>query len=335
MARTIAEIKQSITDNVNNSIPGLSGSQTAEWGLWAYIMAAAIHAFEVILDLFKQEINSLTSRITPGTIRWYAEMCKRFQNGDSLMFDEDTALLYYPETDEKKQIIAMAAVSETKDEDGTVLSIKVAKKDAQGHIVELNQEELYNFQAYIDAVKFAGCRTEVISTNADRIYYDLTVYHDPAIPSETVKTDTEAALEQFKVSIDFDGVLYRQKLIDAVMGVNGVTTCVLNDLAQHSSKDNGLDAWHPIDTHATLEAGYFDWADGSKSDDATPDKPEEAENGDESEKETESGDAENQEAATPATYDIGPDGKDTASEKKCRLTVKTINELLNTDKTTK
>ena len=332
MARTIAEIKQSITDNVNNSLPGLSGSRTAEWGLWAYIMAAAIHAFEVILDLFKQEINSLTSRITPGTIRWYAEMCKRFQNGDSLMFDEDTALLYYPETDEKKQIIAMAAVSETKDNDGTVLSIKVAKKDAQGHIVELNQEELYNFQAYIDAVKFAGCRTEVISTNADRIYSDLTVYHDPAIPSETVKADAEAALEQFKVSIDFDGVLYRQKLIDAVMGVNGVTTCVLSALEQHSSKDNGLDAWHPIDTHATLEAGYFDWADGSKSDDVTTDKPEETANGNGSENETESGDAENQEAATPATYSIGADGKDTASDKKCRLTVRTINELLNSDK---
>lgn len=314
MARTIAEIKASITDNVKDSnLPTLSESKASEWGLWAYIMAAAIHAFELILDCFKQEINALTARITPGTVRWYAEMCKRFQNGDSLVFDDNTALLYYPVEDTAKQIIAVAAVSEKQDADGG-LAIKVAKKDAKGRIVVLDADELYNFQAYIDAVKFAGCKTTVSSLNADLICYDLTVYHDPAIPSETVRTDTVDALERFKTSIDFDGVLYRQKLIDAVMDVEGVTTCVLHALEQQSNEDKAQNLWHPVDTHTDLKAGYFDWA----AEETDPSEDQDAGQGKE--------DGKDETGTGPE-----PDGTETGTpaKKTCRITIKTINELLN------
>lgn len=246
--RTIGRIKQSIIDNATENIPGLSTSNAAEWKLWASIVATAIHAFELIMELFAKEIDALTTRITPGTIRWYAEMCKRFQNGDTLAFDTETALLYYPKKDPAKQIIAVAAVSEKQDTAGAV-SIKVAKKDAQGHIVELSPSELYNFKNYIDSIKFAGSRTEVNSTKADLIYYDLTVYHDTTKSSEEISGDITKALEQFKVSIDFDGVLYRQKLLDAVMDVAGVTTCALNALEQHTYKDQDPSVWHSVDTH--------------------------------------------------------------------------------------
>lgn len=265
MARTITEIKQAITGSVRDNLPGLSGSKSSEWGLWAYIVAVAIHAFELILDAFRQEINALTSRITPGTMRWYAEMCKRFQNGDSLEFDETTALLYYPVDNPDKRIIEVAAVSERTGESG-YLSIKVAKKDGDGKIIELDKTELYNFKAYIDAIKFAGCKVDIVSTNADQLYYRLTVYHDPAVPSESIRTAAEAALERFKTSIDFDGVVYRQKLIDTIMDVEGVTTCVLDSLKQHSYQDKDDHDWTDVGTHATLDAGYFEWADGSVAD---------------------------------------------------------------------
>lgn len=262
MARTIAEIKEAIRLNVDEQIPSLSTSKTAEWSLWVYIVAVAIHAFELVLDLFKLEINGLTNRITPGTVRWYAEMCKRFQNGDSLEFDEETALLYYPVEDPGKQIIEVAAVSEGKD-DSNHLFIKVAKKDAQGKIVELSSDELYNFTSYIDAIKFAGCQTEIISTKADQIQYHLTVYHDPAIPGDTIMADVPAALEAFKTSIDFDGILYRQKFLDAVMDVDGIVTCVLEDFCRHSYQSESDEDWDDIDTHTELDAGYFEYADGS------------------------------------------------------------------------
>lgn len=89
------------------------------------------------------------------------------------------------------------------------------------------------------------------------------MYHDPAVAYDIVRDGVKEALEVFKVSIDFDGILYRQKFLDAVMAVNGVVTCVLDEFKQHSSRDVSEDDWHDIDTHAELEAGYFDYADGS------------------------------------------------------------------------
>lgn len=280
MANTIEYIKEKIEATVKEKLPELArsaASRVAEWKLWTYIVAVAIHAFELIMDNFQKEITALTTRITPGTVRWYAEMCKRFQNGNSLSFDENTGLLYYKEDfPESSRIIKNVAISEGVDEDeaadgqpdaGTpsgrpCLNIKVAKEE-NGKIVELSQEELRNFGGYIDAIKFAGCQTKVISTKADRVFYKLTVYHDPAEASEKVRTGVETALSDFKKSIDFDGILYRQKFLDAVMAVNGVVTCVLDEFKQHSSRDVSEDDWHDIDTHAELEAGYFDYADGS------------------------------------------------------------------------
>lgn len=49
-----------------------------------------------------------------------------------------------------------------------------------------------------------------------------------------------------------------QRLLDAVMAVDGVVTCKLGSLLRHSSQTDG---WIPVDTHATLDAGYFEFAD--------------------------------------------------------------------------
>ncbi len=83
-----------------------------------------------------------------------------------------------------------------------------------------------------------------------------------------------------------------------------------------------------------METGYFDWADGSESKDAASDNPEE-ENEYGNGSGNESGNETNTEGETPVTYSIGPDGQDTASDKKCQLTVKTINELHNSDQKAK
>lgn len=258
MARTINEIKAAIVSDAQAKLPDLSPSKTAEWNLWAYITAAAIHSFEVIMDLFRKEIDQLTNKITPGTLRWYAEMCKRFQNGDSLVFDPKTALLYYPKEDPDRRIIEVVAVSESHTE-ANKLYIKVAKKDDKGKIVELDRDELYHFSNYIDAIKFVGCQTEIISTKPDLIRYRLIVYHHPSIAAKTITENVRKVLDGFKTQIDFDGVVYRQKFLDAVMTVDGVVTCELNEFSRKSNQNDA--GYTPIDIHVELDAGYFEYAD--------------------------------------------------------------------------
>ena len=261
MARTIETIQELINKDVEAKWQGLSKSKSAEWKTWTFIIATAIHAFELILDLFRKEVDTLTNKITPGTLRWYAEMCKRFQNGDKLEFDKNTALLYYPEKNEERQIVKVASVSEGKESNSLFIKVAKYKDNNTKEYGELDDNEMANFKSYMDAVKFAGCNTEIISTHADLLYYKMAVYHDPAVPNDTIRKEVVQALNNFKDTIDFDGVVYRQKMIDAVMDVSGVTTCVLESLQQHSYQSENKQDWRDVDTHTALDAGYFNWSE--------------------------------------------------------------------------
>lgn len=258
MARTIKEIQDAIISVLETeSGLTLSSSKVAEWRLWTYVFAAAIHTFEIILDTFRTEVDAATDKVTPGTVRWYAEMCYRFQNGHSLLFDEDTATLYYAEDDPDSRIIKVVAIREGADR----MTIKAAKQNADGKIVPLALEEKYNFTAYIDSVKFCGTDIDVVSTNEDRVRYDMEVYAESSIPATTVQAEVEKALEKFKTSLGFDSMLYRQQFIDAVMDVPGVVTCNLIKLSCKGATDEDFT---PVDIRSELKSGYFEYDDDSR-----------------------------------------------------------------------
>lgn len=255
MARTINEIQEEIIKAVQKETGlALSSSKVAEWRLWTYVFALAIHAFELILDVFRKEIDTITDKITPGTTRWYAEMCYRFQNGHELRFDDTTAMLYYKRNDPEAQIVKIVAIAENKNK----LSIKAATRDNAGKIIPLSADELYNFSSYIDAIKFAGVDTNVISTTADLLRYDLEVYFEPAIPHTLVRENIEKALDRFKSSLGFDSLIYRQRFIDAVMDAEGVVTCSLASLERKGPTD---EEFVPVGIYAELESGYFEYSD--------------------------------------------------------------------------
>lgn len=257
MGRTISDIQNNIIADLQAKTElKLSDSKVAEWRLWTYIVAAAIHAFELILDLFRSEMEILTNKITPGTVRWYAEMCYRFQNGHELVFDTKTAMLYYATDNPESRIVKIVAISEKENN----LLIKAAKLDNNGKIVPLTLEEKYNFTAYIDAVKFAGVNTEVVSTTEDRIRYHLEVWFDPAIPNTLVRENVLTALEKFKTALGFDSMIYTQQLIDMVMSATGVTTCNLISLTRKGTSD---DDFKEVTIFSELESGYFEYADDS------------------------------------------------------------------------
>lgn len=255
--RTIKEIQeQAISSLKSLTNIKLSTSAVAEWRLWTYVTAGAIHAFEIILDMFRQEIDTLTNKITPGTVRWYAEMCYRFQDKHELLFDEKTAMLYYAKDDEAARIVKIVAISEKQNS----LLIKAAKIDNTGKIIPLTLEEKYNFTAYIDAIKFAGVQTDVISTTEDKIRYRLQVWFDPAMPNTLVRENIVKALDEFKAAQGFDSMIYSQKLVDAVMATSGVITCKLVSLERKGTSDADFKA---IDVFSELESGYFEYADNS------------------------------------------------------------------------
>lgn len=252
MARTIKEIQKNMADDLQKDGLTLSSSAVAEWRLWTYIVAVAIHGFELLLDAFRKEVDTLTSKITPGTIRWYAEMCYRFQNGFELLFDPQTAMLYYAKDNPEARIVKIVAISEARNR----LLIKAAKIDEAGNIQPLTLEEKYNFTGYIDAIKFAGVDTDVVSVSEDKIRYHLDVFFEPSIPNTMVKANVLAALNSFKTSLGFDSMIYTQKLIDVVMSATGVITCDLVSLKRKGVSDVDF---KEVDIFSELESGYFEY----------------------------------------------------------------------------
>lgn len=256
MARTIKDIQSVINADLQAKHPTLSGSAVSQWRLLTWVVAVAIYTFENILDAFRVEIDAVADKITPGTVRWYVEQCKRFQNGHELLFDTDTAKLYYANDDPSARIVSVVAVTEGKER----LSIKVAKIDAQNKIVPLTADELYNFTGYVDSIKFAGIETLTVSTTADSLRYNVNVLFDPAVPVTTVKANILTALDRFRSEIGFNSMLYKQRLVDAIMNVKGVVTV---DLLSLSRKGTSMTDFVEVGVAEELESGYFDYTSDS------------------------------------------------------------------------
>lgn len=220
MARTINDIQQSIITDLQTYFPKLSTSKVAEWRLWTYVVAAAIHAFEIILDLFRQEVDELTTKITPALNCGMRKCAIAFRTGTRWYSTRTRRSSTTNRDDPDSRIVKVVAVNEAY----KMISIRVAKTDGEGRIIPLDDSERRNLTDYIDTIHTTGIPTTIVSTTADTIRYNLVVYYDPATPSSVVREKVEQALETFKTSLSFDAVFYAQRLVDAVMHAEGVVT---------------------------------------------------------------------------------------------------------------
>lgn len=249
MARTIKQIEAHIVSEIGDKL-NLSSSAVAEWKLWSTVIATVIHSFEVILDLFKKEIEERTDKAIPGTLRWYANLCRKWQSGDTLLYDADTAEVYYAEINPDKQIISALAVIEGDRQ----LTVKAAKE--QNHVLKpLSDEECFFFKTYLDKVKFAGDRIEVISTDPDIVTYTIEVYTDGLVPVYALQEGVKQTLNNYRLGLEFNGTIHIARIVSAILGVESVVTANMISLIitpKGSTPQN-------VTTSVNCVAGYFDF----------------------------------------------------------------------------
>ncbi|KAA6339868.1 hypothetical protein EZS27_012233 [termite gut metagenome] len=251
MARTVNDIEQSISEKLQTRF-SLSPSAVAEWRLWVSVFALVIHTFELILDRFQADVNERIMKSRPGTREWYRNICSLFQNGHELLFDTDNAILHYAVDDPASRIIALSAVQEQ----DRVITLRIAKKNASGAVVPLDYPELENFKNYIARVKILGSKITIISTTADLVRYSVQICYDPSYPLEMVTGNVESAMDRFKLSQDFGGILYPNRFLDYVINVQGVITAKLLSFSRKGTSDADF---AQADVSVRLEAGYFNY----------------------------------------------------------------------------
>ncbi len=257
--RELSEIEQELDDDIVEVFDSPSVSQVAEWRLWRGIWSRAVYSFELILDAFKSEVETLIESKQPGSISWYYDQVMKFQgadDGDGFMGDNlvvnSYGILEYEKEDSTRCIINQCSLSES---DGTLV-IKVAKLDSDGLLTSLTYAELLAFSIYINNIKYPGTELNVVTLPADLIYYDINIYYDPIFSTDTITANVLAQLETYKGSLGFDDRVFKQKLGDTILNAEGVVTVKINSLMSKASTD---DDFSDIDVVYQLASGYYNY----------------------------------------------------------------------------
>lgn len=189
-----------------------------------WFVAAMIYTFEAILDVFAIDISETLNERINGTPKYYANALLRYQHGDQLIVRDDGLAFGYATQDTTKRIITQVSYSESTSDQNldNKLILKVAT-GAKGNLSEIGTEDLAMITAYINQIKFAGTRIEVLSRKGDVLIPRVSVYHDGAVLESELYDALEAALNEYMMNIDFDAGIYVSKIWESIRRVEHVT----------------------------------------------------------------------------------------------------------------
>ena len=235
MSRTIRQIYEEAVAERNKRLELAEFSNDSKMSVMngvAWMVAALIYTFESILDVFAVDVSeTLDSRIN-GTPRYYAEALLRYQKGDTLRVREDGLGFGYASEDPTKRIVTQVSYTESTDDRNvdSKLILKVATGE-RGMLREIEAEELMQITAYVNRIKFAGTRIEVISTKGDVLVPRLTVFYDGAVPEAEMYDSIETRIRDYIMGIDFDAAVYVSRLTDAIRRAEHVTDVYIDETA--------------------------------------------------------------------------------------------------------
>ena len=217
-----------------------SASQVAVWRLVFWVVAFAIFTHEKLFDEFIDDVEQRAKDVIPAITRYYVIEALKFQNGDALVFNEDTSKFEYDDTTsttaQAKQIVTQASA---RDINQTVI-IKVAESDGAGGLQKLTVPELAAFTGYVDDIKIAGTKTIIISDDPDTLKMAYTIQYDPQLMKsdgsliEDGSFPVQEAIDGYiavpadgsEGGLPFNSVFRVQDLTDAIQAATGVINAV-------------------------------------------------------------------------------------------------------------
>lgn len=291
MARTVIEIKNSITDVFmdNTSIQSVYGldperSFEEQFSLASFeniifdILSFVIWTLETIFDTHKSEVSDMLTELKPHTARWYRNKALAFQYGYDLI--EDTDVFDNGNDDDEtiasKKIVKYAAVVESETE--SRLIIKIATEDGNSELSPITAAEQASFEAYMQEIRDAGVKITVANYLPDLLRLQLRIYYDPLVLDangmsiQNGNYPVQEALQEFMKKLPFNGELVLANLIDQLQQTEGVEVPHL-DLAETAWIDpttSGYGNYETIDVKTIPQAGYFKLQfDGGDENDST------------------------------------------------------------------
>ena len=268
MSRTLTEIYDEAVETRNKYLELTELTNDSKMSIinaFTWVTAAAIYSFETLLDVFTTDIaKTFTQRIN-GTSAYYASAMLKWQYGDDLIINDEGTAFHYATEDTTKRLITHVSYQEYYNEEfkDNILILKVASGEGRS-LSQLSDEELIAARAYLNQIKFAGVKCNVVSRRGDVLVPRLTVYYDGAITKEELYDNIDTALIDFIVNMKFDSLVYSQKIIDAIQKVEHVTDVHIDHeasveqgifIAQYND-NNELGPLTKIERKCYLASGY-------------------------------------------------------------------------------
>lgn len=268
MSRTLTEIYNEAVETRNKYLELTELTNDSKMSIinaFTWVTVAAIYSFETLLDVFTTDIaKTFTQRIN-GTSAYYANAMLKWQYGDDLIINDEGTAFHYATEDTTKRLITHVSYQEYYNEEfkDNILILKVASGEGRS-LSQLSDEELIAARAYLNQIKFAGVKCNVVSRRGDVLVPRLTVYYDGAITKEELYDNIDTALIDFIVNMKFDSLVYSQKIIDAIQKVEHVTDVHIDHeasveqgifIAQYND-NNELGPLTKIERKCYLASGY-------------------------------------------------------------------------------
>ena len=268
MSRTLTEIYNEAVETRSKYLELTELTNDSKMSIinaFTWVTAAAIYSFETLLDVFTTDIaKTFTQRIN-GTSAYYANAMLKWQYGDDLIINDEGTAFDYATEDTTKRLITHVSYQEYYNEEfkDNILILKVATGEGSS-LSQLSDEELIAARAYLNQIKFAGVKCNVVSRRGDVLVPRVTVYYDGAITKEELYDNIDTALIDFIVNMKFDSLIYSQKIIDAIQKVEHVTDVHIDHeasveqgifIAQYND-NNELGPLTKIERKCYLASGY-------------------------------------------------------------------------------
>lgn len=222
MAESIANIEADIDARIaadpNLSVELNSTSNIAVYKLWRAGVAFVLNIFQRQQDDYQSNVQTLVDAKQFGTDPWWQQQMLAYQHGDIVQFINNR--FQYAAIDPTKQVINLCAVDGQK----RIATLKCATL-VGGVPQPLTNNQILGAQSYANETRPCGVTPVVQSYPADLLKLFLNIYYDPQGDLPTIQAAVEAAINAYLITLsttDFNGVLYINRIIDAIQAVTGV-----------------------------------------------------------------------------------------------------------------
>jgi hypothetical protein len=278
MARTLLEIKKELTAAfmskaiIQTSYGFVEGalfddefSKASFESIFFDVFAYCTLILEQIFDQHKKEVDTALYEQKSGTPRWYGNMALAFQYGFDLLADSDKFdnTGFTVDQIDASKIIKYRSVKESGESNRLV--VKVAGESA-GELIPLTTLQLDSFDGYMEEIKYAGVKLQIVNNPADQLLLNMAIYRDVLVIDENGNSilnggkPVETAVNAYIKNLPFDGELVLNDLIEKLRAVDGVdnahiivATSSIYDTVTLDYRD-----YAPINVKTIPVAGYFE-----------------------------------------------------------------------------